>query len=110
MHETGLAESIIEALRKLQAERTEPIQVARLQVGELSGISPGHLEEHFREAAEGTEFEGIKLEIEVCGLSVKCEFCGALFELTDDLEACATCGSKEISVQADDGVKLVSVA
>ncbi|MGQ9731513.1 MAG: hydrogenase maturation nickel metallochaperone HypA/HybF [Candidatus Zipacnadales bacterium] len=110
MHETGLAEGIIEALRKVQSERETPIKRARVQVGELSGISPDHLAEHFYEAAEGTEFENIELETEVCGLMAKCGACEALFEVTDETEACPECGrSDSLSVQAESTVRLVAV-
>ena len=109
MHETGLAEAIIETLRKVQAERIEAIRLVRLQVGELSGIAPEHLAEHFYEAAEGTEFEGVKLETEVRGIMAKCEACEAVFEVTEDVEACPECASESMSVQADEGVKLISV-
>ncbi|MBM3475334.1 MAG: hydrogenase maturation nickel metallochaperone HypA [Armatimonadetes bacterium] len=109
MHETGLAEAIIETLRKVQAARSEAIRLVRLQVGEFSGITPEHLAEHFYEAAEGTEFEGVKLETEVRGIMAKCEACEAVFELTQDTESCPKCASGNMSVQADEGVKLVSV-
>ena len=109
MHETGLAEGIIDALRKVQAEREEAIRTAHLQVGELSGISPEHLAEHFYEAAEGTEFENVKLETEVRGVMAKCETCGAVFEVSDDTHACPECGGDSVSVQVDDAIKLVSV-
>ena len=77
MHETGLAEAIVDALRKVQAERAEPIRVARLQVSELGGITPEHLAEHFYEAAEGTEFESVRLETDVIGILGKCSGCGS---------------------------------
>ena len=109
MHETGLAEAIIKTLRKVQAEREDAIRVLRLQVGELSGITPEHLAEHFYEAAQGTEFEHVKLEIEVRGIMAKCAACEAVFEVTDDVEACPECESQSIGVQADDGVKLVFI-
>ena len=109
MHVTGLAEVLIEALRKVQAERSEPIRVVRLQVGELGGISPEHLAEHFYEAATGTEFEHVKLETDVRGVMATCADCGAAIELSDELEACPDCGSRSLAVQADDAVRLVSV-
>jgi hydrogenase nickel insertion protein HypA len=109
MHETGLAEGIIAALRRVQAERSERIRVVRLAVGELSGLSPEHLAEHFEEAAEGTEFAGVVLETEVRGIAAKCVGCECVFEVTEDVEACPECGSESISVQADDGVQLVAV-
>jgi len=96
-------------LRSVQAERTEPIRVVRLAIGELSGLSPEHLAEHFYEAAEGTEFGQVRLETEMRGITARCVDCGAGFEVTEDVEACPECRSQSISVQTDDGVKLVAV-
>ena len=62
-----------------------------------------------REAAEGTEFEQVTLETEVRGITAKCVDCDAVFEVTDDVEACPECRSQSISVQADDGVRLIAV-
>ena len=109
MHETGMAEALVEALRKVQADLETPIKVARMEIGELAGITPEHLAEHFYEAAEGTEFEGVTLEAEVVGLTAQCGKCGAVVEITDDVDACAQCGSEDLAVQAHDTIKLVSV-
>ena len=109
MHETGLAEAIIDALRKVQAERGEAISVARLQVSELGGISPEHLSEHFYEAAEGTEFAEIRLDVEVRGILAQCSSCGSMVEMDEDIDACPECEGQDLAIQAQDAVKLVSV-
>jgi hydrogenase nickel incorporation protein HypA/HybF len=109
MHETGIADAIVDVLRRIQAERREPITRAVVQVGELSGITPEHLAEHFREAAGGTEVAEVVLDIEVRGIMAKCIACGAVVEITDDLEACPECGGHSLNVHADDAIRLVSV-
>jgi Zn finger protein HypA/HybF involved in hydrogenase expression len=93
----------------VQASRRDPICVVHLQVGELGGISPEHLAEHFYEAAAGTEFEHVRLETTTGGIMARCTSCSAASELTDDLETCPQCGSRSLSVQPDDAVRLVSV-
>ncbi|HJN16797.1 MAG TPA: hydrogenase maturation nickel metallochaperone HypA [Armatimonadota bacterium] len=109
MHETGLAEAIIDALRKVQAERGEAIAVARLQVSELGGITPEHLAEHFHEAAEGTEFDKVRLEVEIRGILAQCNKCGSAVEMDEDIDACPQCEGQSLAIQAQDAVKLVSV-
>jgi hydrogenase nickel incorporation protein HypA/HybF len=109
VHETGIADALVQTLVRLQAERGEPIRRAVVQVSELSGITPQHLAEHFREAAEGTEVAGVALETEVRGLVAKCTACEAVVEVTDDLEACPECGGRSLNLQADDAIRLVAI-
>lgn len=109
MHETGIADAIVEVLRRLQAERDQPITRAVVQVGELSGITPEHLAEHFQEAAKGTEVAEVELHTEVRGVMAKCAECGAVTEVTEELEACPECGGRSLGVDADDAIKLVRV-
>lgn len=109
MHETGIADAIVDVLRRIQAERREPITRAVVQVGELSGITPEHLAEHFREAAEGTEVADVVLDTEVRGIMAKCAACGAVVEITDALTACPECCGQGLNVDADDAIRLVSV-
>ncbi len=109
MHETGIADAIVEVLRRLQVERGQVIARAVVQVGELSGITPDHLEEHFREAAEGTEVAEVELVTQVRGVMAKCAECGRVAEVTEDLETCPECGGQSLSIKADDAIKLVAI-
>lgn len=109
MHETGIADAIIDALRQVQAERKAPIRRATIRLSELSGISPEHLAEHFREAAEGTEFDGVCLETEVHGIMAECAECNAVVEASEDLDACPECGNRDLTLHTDSAIKLVSV-
>jgi hydrogenase nickel insertion protein HypA len=109
MHETGIAEAIIEALRRVQAQHEQPIKRATIRISELSGISGEHLVEHFSEAAEGTEFEDVVLETEVSGIMAKCMDCDTVVEASEDLDACPSCGSTNLTLHTDDAIKLVSV-
>lgn len=109
MHETGIADALVGVLRRLQAERGQPIVRAVVQVGELSGITPEHLAEHFREAADGTEVAKVELHTEVRGIMAKCPACGGVTEVTEELTACPDCGAQSLSVDADDAIRLVSI-
>jgi hydrogenase nickel incorporation protein HypA/HybF len=109
VHETGIADAIVEVLCRLQAERGQPIARAVVQVGELSGITPEHLADHFQEAAEGTEVAGVELRTEVRGIMAKCAACGAVAEVTDELEACPECGGRSLALDTDDAIKLVRI-
>lgn len=109
MHETGIAEAIIDALRQVQAQHGQPIRRATIRISELSGISGEHLAEHFYEAATGTEFEDVTLETEVSGILAKCMKCSAIVQASEDLDACPSCGSTDLTLHTDDAIKLVSV-
>ncbi len=109
MHETGIAEAIIDALRQVQAQQEGSIKRATIRISELSGISGEHLAEHFYEAAEGTEFADVVLETEVSGIMAKCMACGAVVEASEELDACPECGSTKLTLHTEDAIKLVSV-
>lgn len=109
VHETGIAEAIIDALRQVQAQREQRIRRATIRISELSGISGEHLVEHFYEAAAGTEFEDVTLETEVSGIMAKCMECSAIVQASDDLDACPSCGSTNLTLHTEDAIKLVSV-
>jgi hydrogenase nickel incorporation protein HypA/HybF len=66
MHEMsllrGLLAQIDEIARKNGAKR---VSVVRLKLGPLAHIEPGHLREHFVQAARGSVAEAARLDIEM---------------------------------------------
>ncbi len=109
VHETGIAEAIIDALRQVQAQQQQKIKRATIRISELSGLSGEHVAEHFYEAAAGTEFENVVLETEVSGIMAKCMECSAIVQASEDLDACPACSSTNLTLHTDDAIKLVSV-
>ena len=65
MHDSSMMKGIIaKAQGAAQDAGARRVTAVRIRVGSLSGISPGHLREHYDDAAAGTSLEGSMLEIE----------------------------------------------
>ena len=78
-------------------------------VGEASGHSTYHIQEHFFEASQGTLAEGAALEFVHEPLSARCAACGADFSRKDLTLACAQCGGSELVITAGNNVRLAAV-
>jgi len=68
MHELGIANSVLEAVRA-EADNhpgAVPVKVA-VRVGELAGINPDALAFSFQALTSGTEWERLALEVETTG-------------------------------------------
>ena len=65
MHELGIAEATLDAVRKESARypNTRVVRVG-LRIGELAGIDASALQFAFEAIVQGTEFETLHLEIE----------------------------------------------
>jgi hydrogenase nickel incorporation protein HypA/HybF len=92
MHELGIAEATLEAVRK-EAARYPNTRVARvgLRVGEFAGIDASALRFAFEAMVQGTEFEAILLEIESCPRKRNCRDCGLEFVVRDYDLQCPSC-------------------
>ena len=92
MHELGIAEATIDAVRK-EAARYPNTRVARvgLRIGELAGIDPAALRFAFEAIVQGTEFETLYLEIESCPQKRRCMDCGLDFVVRDYDLRCPDC-------------------
>ena len=65
MHDSSMMKGLIKAAEQAARDAgVSGIAGVRVRVGSLSGISPGHLQEHFDDAAAGTLLEGSVLVIE----------------------------------------------
>lgn len=93
MHEMGIAESVLQAVRKQMAASAgaRPVKVG-LRIGELAGVDPEALRFCFNVMVRGTEFESLQLEIEFCPLRQRCFECGNEFAVKDYEFRCPRCG------------------
>ena len=65
MHDSSMMKGIIRAAEHAAEDAgAGRVTAVRVRVGSLAGISPGHLREHYDEAAAGTLLEGALLTIE----------------------------------------------
>ena len=107
MHELGIANSVLEAVR-VEAQRHPgalPVKVA-VRVGELAGVDPDALTFGFEVLTSGTEWERLKLEVETCPRRHKCLACGKIFRVVDYNFACPDCGSLQTECVSGDELEL----
>jgi hydrogenase nickel incorporation protein HypA/HybF len=106
MHELALIQSIVAAIE----ERVQParVDVVRLEIGELAGVSAEALRFCFDVCARGTALEGAVLEIEGVAGRARCRKCGNEVGMASFLELC-TCGSAELEVLAGQELRIRNV-
>lgn len=94
MHEMGIANSILEAVRS-EMQRYPGSRPARvgLRVGEMAAIDEESLRFCFDALASGTDLAGLELAIEVCQRRHVCTECGKEFVVRDYDFRCPACGS-----------------
>jgi hydrogenase nickel incorporation protein HypA/HybF len=108
MHETGLAEAIVDgALRRADGRR---IRGLRVRVGGHP-VDPGVIQTGFELAALGTGAEGARLDLVLEPMSVRCADCGHAGPVEDHLSmvACSRCGALDIELTGADEAVLESV-
>jgi len=94
MHELGIANSILEAVRT-EVSRY-PGQYATkvcVRIGELSAIDEEALRFSFEVLSRETDLEGLQLEVEFCPRKHRCRECGEVFIVRDYDIRCAQCAS-----------------
>jgi hydrogenase nickel incorporation protein HypA/HybF len=104
MHELGIANSVLEAVRTEIARHpgVAPVKVG-MRIGELAGVDPDALQFSFEALTRGTDWEGLVLEIETCARQNRCPACGLAFRVIDYCFACPACGeSRTESISGDE--------
>ena len=94
MHEMGIANSILEAVRS-EVRRypgSRPVRVG-LKIGEMAAIDEESLRFCFEALASGTDLAGLELAIEVCQRRHRCDDCGSEFTVGDYDFRCPACES-----------------
>jgi Zn finger protein HypA/HybF involved in hydrogenase expression len=63
MHETRIVENIFKYLKDRQDASRKKIKKVYIAVSEFGGIKEDHLKEHLKQAARGTEWQDLSIEI-----------------------------------------------
>lgn len=110
MHELGIANSVLDAVRTEAARHPGafPIKVA-VRVGELSGVDPGALAFSFEALTCKTEWARIALEVETCPRKHRCSDCGNTFRIIDYDFACPGCGGLRSDAISGDELELAYI-
>jgi len=96
MHELGIAEEILNAIRRESAlPDGAVVRRAGLRVGELAGVDVEALRFSFEAIVRDTEFESIHLDIKVCPHCRRCSQCRREFAVKDYDLKCPECRSEQ---------------
>ena len=107
MHELGIAQSVLEAV-KAEADRhpgSRPVKVA-LRIGELAAVDPDALQFSFEALTRETELEGLELAVEFCPRRHRCFDCGTEFVVKDFDFQCLACHSLRSECISGDQLEL----
>lgn len=97
MHELGILSSMLKTLDQIMLdEKLEHIEKIVLQVGEISGVIPGYIEECFPAAVYKTKYQDMRLEMEIVPGIVRCRDCGEEFNAAQCDLKCPKCGSENL--------------
>jgi len=107
MHEFGLCEGVLEAVRNRAAGR--PVSGIRVRCGVRHAVDPETMAQAFGFIAAGTEAEGADVEVITVPVTVTCRECGAASESTDVLTACPRCEGSDVELTGGDELVLESV-
>jgi hydrogenase nickel incorporation protein HypA/HybF len=107
MHEMGIANSVLEAVRTEMGLHpgTYPCKVG-VRIGEMAAIDPEALRFCFEAIILGTDLESLALGIEVCPRRHRCQVCGREFIVRDYDSRCPQCASLETTCISGDELEL----
>jgi len=108
VHELGIAQSIVEAVRQ-EVLRHGGGRVSRvgLKVGELSGVNADALRFSFEVTVQDTELTGAELAIEEVPLRFRCTRCETDFSSVNFESVCPACGSVDTRPSGGDELQIV---
>jgi len=101
MHETVIAQNIVEVIAREAKERgLRPLR-ARISCGELNPINDEAMNFVFDIAAKGTACEGVRLEVRHVPLRATCKSCGRTFEFDVYSPTCPGCRGGDFRMEPD---------
>ncbi len=106
MHETSIAEALIEQVRRHTPEGHR-VALVRVEAGPYQAINPQALEWAWQIVTEGTDLANSILEFRGLSFSLICTQCGRTWTGADPFESC-TCGGEARSEGSAD-LRLVSL-
>ena len=107
MHEYGLCEGIVDAVRKRAAGR--PVAWVRVRAGARQGVDSESMNQAFHHVAAGTEAADATVDLVSVPVDLRCGACGAQAQTHDVLAVCPRCGSDDVSLTGGDELTLESI-
>jgi hydrogenase nickel incorporation protein HypA/HybF len=107
MHEFGLCEGVLDAVRTRAAGRE--VAAIRLRCGVRHAVDSAAMTMAFGVVAEGTEAAGATVDVVTVPAVVTCRECGYSGETTDLLAVCPRCASADVALTGGEEMILESV-
>jgi hydrogenase nickel incorporation protein HypA/HybF len=107
MHEFGLCEGVLQAVRARAAGR--PVAGVRVRCGVRHAVDPAAMAQAFSLVAAGTEAADATVDVVTVPAAVTCRDCGAASESTDQLAVCPRCNGADIEISGGDELVLESL-
>lgn len=107
MHEYGLSEGVLDAVRQRAAGRK--VSGIRVRFGVRHAVDQESLEQAFSFVAAGTEAADAAVELVTVPATIGCHDCGLSAETTDLLAACPRCAGDNTEITGGDEMVLESV-
>ncbi len=107
MHEMGIANSILEAVRT-EARRFPSGHICKVgvRIGELAGVDPDSMSFCFEALVNGTDLEPLAIEIEYCSRRHECRACHEIFAAPMEGAPCPSCSGTDSVFVAGDELEL----
>jgi hydrogenase nickel incorporation protein HypA/HybF len=107
MHEIGIANSILDAVRAEVLKRPGWIaHKVAVRIGELSAVDPEALRFAFEALTRETEMQTLQLEIETCPRRLFCANCISDFRTVEFDSCCPRCGQESACCVGGDQLEL----
>ena len=108
MHEMGIANSVLDAVRAEQLRLPNGhIHKVGVRIGELAGVDPDAMSFCFEALVRDTELEPLALEIEFCPRRFQCHACGHSYAASRDDFACPECAMPDVQFLGGDELEIV---
>ena len=107
MHEFGLCEGVLDAVRQRAAGRK--VAGIRVRFGVRHAVDSESLTQAFSMIAEGTEAAGATVELVTVPATLTCAGCGFSGATTDLLAVCPRCAGDDVQISGGDEMVLESI-
>jgi hydrogenase nickel incorporation protein HypA/HybF len=107
MHEYGLCEGVLDAVRA--RARGRKVAAIRVRFGVRHAVNRDSLSLAFETVAAGTEAADAAVELVTVPARVTCRGCGSSADSTDLLAVCPSCASTDVVLSGGDEMTLESV-
>jgi hydrogenase nickel incorporation protein HypA/HybF len=107
MHEFGLCEGVLDAVRQRAGGRR--VTGVRVRFGVRHAVDEESLAQAFSMMAEGTEAAGAAVVLVTVPATIVCPDCGFSGETTDLLATCPRCASPDARISGGDEMVLESI-